>query len=67
MEEATRIVKSGTVTYIAKASPGTAYTQPAWRVKKIDETNANDVKITWADGNSNYDNRADNLAGLTYV
>jgi hypothetical protein len=66
MDEATRIVISGSITYVAKASPGTEYTQAAWQVKKIDESNTADVRITWADGDSKYDNKADNVVGLTY-
>lgn len=64
---AKRIVTSGTITYIAEASPGTAYTQASWRVQKIDETTATDVKITWAGGTSDFKWLATNIAGLTYV
>lgn len=54
----------GAVTYVAEASPGTLETEAEWRVKKIDETNG--VVITWADGNTFWDNVATDLTALNY-
>lgn len=61
---ATKITVSGTVTYVAKSAPGTDQASALWQVKKIDETSG--TVITWADGNSNFDNVATDLTALTY-
>ncbi len=50
--------------YIGQSAIGTANSAAIWQVKKIDTTNGAD--ITWADGDSNYDNVWDNRASLTY-
>lgn len=58
------------VTYIGKALIGTATTSASWQIQKLDETNS--LRITWADGNSNFDNvwgaseTAGTVAGLSY-
>lgn len=54
----------GAVTYLANAPAGTAQSSAAWRVMKIDETSGS--IITWADGNTAYDNVATDLTILTY-
>lgn len=60
-----RIIQSdATHTYIAEAIPGTLANSAAWRVKKIVTATGT---TTWADGNSNFDNIATNLTGLTYA
>ena len=63
-ETATRIVISGTDIYVGKAAIASATNAAVWQVKKIDT--ASDVIITWADGNSNYDNLFTNPAGLSF-
>jgi hypothetical protein len=56
----------GTITYVASANPGTNIATSAWKVKKIDATDANNVYITWANGNANFINPANNLGALSY-
>lgn len=63
---AKKITVSGNYTYIAIAAPGTAQETEAWQVRRIDETDANNVVFTWADGNANFDNSAEDLTALTY-
>lgn len=60
--EASKIVEVGDITYVGKAVPGSVLTDAVWKAYKIDA----DGNTTWADGNANYDNRADDLANLTY-
>jgi hypothetical protein len=62
---AEKITVSGSDTYVAQAVPGTAQSAALWQVKKITVTGG-DTVITWADGNSNYDNVATTLSGLSY-
>ncbi len=50
--------------YLGEADPGTLESAASWRIKKIDTTD--DIVITWADGNNNYDNIWDNRLSLTY-
>lgn len=58
------------VTYIGKAPVGTATSTAGWQIQKIDETTG--MVITWADGNSNFDNvwgatpTSGAVAGLSY-
>ena len=61
------IVDSNTANtvYTAYALPGSVSTAPVWAVKRA-VTAANVVTTTWADGNTNNDNKANNLSGLTY-
>lgn len=61
---ATKITVAGTISYIAKAEPGTLYSTAAWQVQKVDETDG--TIITWADGNANFDNTATDLTALSY-
>ncbi|MDV7397294.1 hypothetical protein RZS08_38190, partial [Arthrospira platensis SPKY1] len=62
--EALKLTESGNYTYVAKAPVGTLESASAWKVFRIDETTG--LKITWADGNANYDNVATDLTTLTY-
>lgn len=55
---------SATVTYIGEATAGSATSSAVWLIKKIDETSG--IIVTFADGNTNYDNVWDNRAALTY-
>jgi len=52
------------VTYVCKAKIGTLSSVASWQIMKIDESTG--MVITWADGNSSYDNIADNRAALSY-
>lgn len=63
---AKKITIDGTITYIGSAPAGTAQATAKWQVKKIDETDANNVVITWADGNTDFDNIATDLTSLSY-
>lgn len=53
------------VTYIGKATTGTATASATWQIQKIDETTG--MIITWADGDSSFNNIWDNRASLTYA
>ena len=55
-----------TLGYIGEANPGTATSAASWRVRKLDFGVDGDVTVTWADGNSNFDNIWDNRASLSY-
>lgn len=59
------IDKSGTVTYIGEATPGSATSAAVWQITKIDSS-SNPTVITYADGNANFDNIFDNRASLSY-
>lgn len=61
---AIKITTSGTVTYIGVANPGTSESSASWQCKKIDSTTG--IIITWADGDTNFDNIATDLTSLTY-
>jgi len=53
--------------YIGEAAPGSDPEDAVWRVKKLVYTGANVTAVRWADGNAEFDNPADDMAGLTYV
>lgn len=61
---AVKVTESGTTTYVALAAPGTTQATAKWQCKKIDESSG--TVITFADGNSNFDNAASDLTALTY-
>ena len=61
---ALKITTVGSVSYVAKAKEGSIQADAVWQVKKIDTTTG--VVITWADGNSLFDNIATDLTTLTY-
>ena len=52
------------VTYVGIAVPSTAAGAALWQIKKIDETTG--TVITWADGNTNFDNVFTNRESLSY-
>jgi hypothetical protein len=56
-----------TVSYLGQALPGTLGATAAWRIQKLVFGGDGDVVVTWADGNSNFDNVWDNRASLTYT
>jgi hypothetical protein len=55
---------TATVMYVGEASSGAAENASSWRIKKVDTTSG--TSITWADGNTNFDNRWDQRASLSY-
>ena len=58
-------VVSATVTYVGYADPGTPTSSALWKIKKLTGT-GDDLSVTYADGNSNFDNIWDNRASLSY-
>ena len=66
---ATRVdnVTTAGVTYVGKAAPGTVTSSALWQVQKVDESGTPETTvITFADGNSKFDNVWDDRATLTY-
>ena len=61
-----KITVSGDNTYVASAPIGSAQASAVWQVKKIAVVGS-DTTITWADGDSNFDNVATDLTVLTYL
>lgn len=51
----------GTIKYIGLALPGSAESDPVWQCMKFDGS-----VLTWADGNSDFDNIVTDLASLNY-
>lgn len=64
---ATKVTTVGSITYVGIAAPGTAQGTAKWQCKKIDESVDGTLVITWADGNSGFDNTATDLTALTYT
>ena len=63
---ATRFDDAGSsISYIGKATIGSATSDPVWQIQKMDETGG-DVVITWADGDDSFNNIWDNRSSLTY-
>lgn len=54
-----------TTSYYGEAAPGTATSAASWRIKLITIA-GDDVTITWADGNSAFDNVWDDRASMSY-
>ena len=54
------------VTYVGEAAIGVAGTVASWRIKKIDETTADMVDITWADGDGSFDNLWSGRGTISY-
>lgn len=55
---------AGTI-YIGQAAVGSGESSSVWRIKKVVESSG-DYTITWADGNTNFDNRWDQRASYSY-
>ena len=55
-----------TYAYLGKAQVGEATSSPVWQIQKLAFGTDGDVTITWADGNSAFDNVWDNRASLSY-
>lgn len=60
-ELAVKVQTSGTATYVGQAAVGTDQSTAKWQAFKYDAG-----VLTWADGNSNFDNTATDLAVHTY-
>ena len=52
------------ISYSGKALAGSATSSAIWQIKKINETSG--IVITWADGNTDFDNIWDNRKDLSY-
>jgi hypothetical protein len=66
VDQATRIDEaSATITYVGKAPVGSLTSNAVWKIFRIDESSG--LVITYADGNTNFDNVWDSRAGLTYI
>jgi len=61
---ATKITESGSYTYIAWANPGSLEGTACWKVMRIDDSTG--MVITWADGDTKFNNKATDLTTLTY-
>ena len=59
---------SGNFTYIALADPGTDTSDASWLCLRKEAVGGSqdNVDITFADGDADFDNVADNLTSLTY-
>jgi hypothetical protein len=55
-----------TLAYLGKALVGSATSAAIWQIQKLVFGADGDVTITWADGNSAFDNIWDDRASLTY-
>ena len=62
---ATKVTEVGSTTYVATARPGTAQATAEWQAYRVVESGG-DTVITWADGNTNFDNVATDLTALSY-
>lgn len=56
---------SATITYVGKASTSALTSNAVWQIMKM-ETSGSITTISYADGNSEFDNIWDNRASLTY-
>jgi len=63
---ATHSVILGNYTWVGQASVGSDSGDAVWRCKEIYNDGAL-YTVKWADGNTNFDNIADNIASLTYI
>ncbi len=60
-------VSTVSVAYVGKAAVGSATSSPVWQIIKISKGGSPiSTIITYADGNSNFDNIFDNRTSLTY-
>jgi hypothetical protein len=65
VELATKLDTVSNITYVGKAPVGTSSSEAVWQIKKIEET-GEDLSITFADGDSSFNNVWDNRLSLTY-
>lgn len=54
------------ITYVGKARPGEAVGDAVWQILKMDDS-GDGLVITWADGDTSFDNVWDDRATLTYA
>lgn len=59
---AIKITTSGSDTYVGEAAPGTAESTAKWKAYKVTSAGV----VTFADGDSNFDNVATDLTSLSY-
>ena len=62
---AQKITVDGDDTYVGVAEPGIAQATAKWRCRKINVSGGT-TTITWADGNTEFDNVATDLTALSY-
>ena len=65
---AVKVDESGTpgTSIVGEAAVGQAGTAATWRLKKVVDTGGTQTILTWADGNSSFDNIWDNRGTYTY-
>jgi hypothetical protein len=56
---------SSSVTYVGEAGDAAVENSSVWRIKKI-VCVSDTLTVTWADGNTNFDNNWTNRASLSY-
>lgn len=56
----------GDITYVGEALPGSAEDDEVWRIKRLDSSSGIEVRVMWADGDTNFDNRWDQRLTLNY-
>lgn len=61
---AIKLTEAGDITYLAIAAPGTAQSDAKWQARKLDSSDG--MVVTWADGDSEFDNVATDLTALSY-
>lgn len=57
---------SSTITYVGKAAVGSLTASAVWLIFRMDTGTTNQLIITYADGDSSFDNIWDNRASLSY-
>lgn len=62
---ATKVTVSGNYTYVAVAPAGTSQASAKWQVFRV-EKNGADTVVTWADGDSSFNNVASDLTALSF-
>ena len=63
---ATVVQTSGAYTWVMKAAPGTATNDALWQAQEI-VVSGSMTRIRWADGNTLFDNVADDYSVLNYI
>lgn len=61
---ALKVTVVGDITYFGRAAPGTAQATEKWQAMKIDASSG--TVITWADGDSKFNNTSTDLTALSY-
>jgi hypothetical protein len=63
-DQAIKLVTSGSYIYIAYAPVGSLETALVWKAMRLDTTAG--LKAEYCDGNSDYDNKVDDITNLDY-